>query len=471
MFENSMTKKTFVFAVVLLMIVTMLACSGTSPNAETPSETETPSAANEPDNEKETEAAQEPATEQEPEGSKEVTFVFRGAIGKEAFDAKYGNMIREKFPDYTINFLEGEGGNINQVILNQTPFDIYYETTGSYVRNAMQYDFHYDMRELIEKHNVDLSRLDPAFDYLLNEAYNGEIYYLPVHGLTWVTYFNKELFDKFNIPYLTDGVTWDEIYEVNRQMTRMEDGIQYIGYNPLSQLYWRQDPMGIPLYDVENYQPTINTDPRWKSFFEIYAKELGDSFPDKEVLKEIIKTHPMVSFFTERRQGVFVGNSNLLSIPDYSEAIINGEIGVVSVPIVEGQPFTSAPFPDEFGISRNSKNKDAAMEVLAFLLSDEAQTEFARNNLIPMVDNPAIRAQLGQNVPQYDQINWDALFHYPPAQFNIFGPYANTLGGTVEKFFNQVLTGEVDVNTALRMAEEEQRLKMQDIDIWYKYIR
>lgn len=47
---------------------------------------------------------------------------------------------------------------------------------------------------------------------------------------TEAVFYNKDLFDKFGIDYPTDNMTWDEMYELSKNMTRSDGDIQYYGY-------------------------------------------------------------------------------------------------------------------------------------------------------------------------------------------------------------------------------------------------
>lgn len=42
----------------------------------------------------------------------------------------------------------------------------------------------------------------------------------PVVNNTMSLYYNKDLFDKFGVSYPKDGMTWDEVLELNRQLDK-----------------------------------------------------------------------------------------------------------------------------------------------------------------------------------------------------------------------------------------------------------
>lgn len=456
-------------AVALAGIALLLAaCSANSKETETASPTATTTASATPDATATPEASAESAEPTMPAGPVELKFVWRG--GDDGWlDEYHFNSLRKKFPDWKFTYLDGPGGALEQVILNQIPFDIYMESTGNYASNAFKYDFQFDMSELLAKHGVDLDAFNPAYDYLLQDAFGGKVYYLPIYDDPLVMYYNKEIFDKFNVPYPQDGITWDEFYDLCRQLTRMEDGVQYIGYVPVLNLMTRQNPLGNPMLDEDTQQPLINSDPAWQQFFKIFAEGPSSFMADKSVMKEISATHPNALFLTERRMAFW--GSNISSVPGLIEDFENDKVGIISFPVpAEGPKTGPAPFPWEMGISRTSENKDAAMMALKQLLSDEVQIEQAQALRYPVMDNPALLEQFAANYPTTPgKVNYGAMTYNPAAALQVYSPYSIPFGEVIIEYLQKVMYGELDINTALRETDEKLRLKKQEIDIWYKY--
>jgi multiple sugar transport system substrate-binding protein len=59
---------------------------------------------------------------------------------------------------------------------------------------------------------------------------DGGTYGMPVSTTSGALFHNKDLFDKFGVPYPKDGMTWDVLYELAKKMTRNEGGVQYKGF-------------------------------------------------------------------------------------------------------------------------------------------------------------------------------------------------------------------------------------------------
>ncbi|MGN6552596.1 MAG: extracellular solute-binding protein, partial [Verrucomicrobiota bacterium] len=77
----------------------------------------------------------------------------------------------------------------------------------------------YDMNSLIKKYNFDLKKIDPSLIKGIQQyASNGELYGLPADRSVVVTLYNKDLFDRFNVAYPKDGMTWDDAIALAKKM-------------------------------------------------------------------------------------------------------------------------------------------------------------------------------------------------------------------------------------------------------------
>ncbi|MDF2723199.1 MAG: extracellular solute-binding protein family 1, partial [Paenibacillus sp.] len=162
----------------------------------------------------------------------EIVIYTSHTSDEELFNLRYGNMLRAKYPKHTIKFLNGStGGSVAKMMTDKTKFDIYWATSGTYETSAFTYDFAYDMTPLIQKNNVDLNKFDSAFKEVVSgAAFGGRTYFFPVHADVQVTYYNKDLFEKFGVAFPSGNLTWDDFYKLAERMTRYESGVQYTGF-------------------------------------------------------------------------------------------------------------------------------------------------------------------------------------------------------------------------------------------------
>jgi multiple sugar transport system substrate-binding protein len=58
------------------------------------------------------------------------------------------------------------------------------------------------------------------------------LYALPFSMNYGMTIYNKDIFDKFGIPYPKDMMTWNEMLDLGKKLTKLEQGVQYVGIDP-----------------------------------------------------------------------------------------------------------------------------------------------------------------------------------------------------------------------------------------------
>jgi len=90
--------------------------------------------------------------------------------------------------------------------------------------------------EYVEKHKLDLSQYYRcSVDY---NIYNGKAYGIPLQLKTLAVVYNKDMFDKENIPYPAEDWTWDDYYRIAKALTKDLDN------DGKREQFGCQDPMG-----------------------------------------------------------------------------------------------------------------------------------------------------------------------------------------------------------------------------------
>jgi multiple sugar transport system substrate-binding protein len=391
-------------------------------------------------------------TKTTPAEPSEVIFYTNNGTTEELFNSSFGDALRKKFPNYTIKFIGrvGQSNNMPEMVATNTRFDIYYSSIGNFENNMFPYNIQYDMSDLIKKHKVDLTRFEPAIIDGIVKSSGGKLYALPVFTDTLVLYYNKSLFNKFNVPYPKDGMSWDEILELARKLTQVDGGIKYTGLTFIPVYTFFMNPLSIPAVEEATGKPTINTDARWETFFQTLAinpteiSGIRDYYANMKSILEIIdgfqktETIAMVPYVA--------GWAN--SMPD------NMDWDMVTLPSFKGQTGISAqPYSYYFGITNMAKDKDAAMEVLNYLVSDEMQTTLAKRGSLPVIKSTDVRNTLGKD-SKYKDKHWQAAFANKFAPVPYKGIYEVPVLAIYADYATKVMRGDMDVNTARRLAEE-----------------
>ncbi|MDF2722090.1 MAG: extracellular solute-binding protein family 1, partial [Paenibacillus sp.] len=98
---------------------------------------------------------------------------------------------------------------------------------------------------------------------------------------------------------------------------------------------------------------------------------------------------------------------------------------------------------------------------LKYMISEEYQMEMARKGIMPVLGSDAVKKELGKESPYKDR-NWNAIYYnkFPPIPAK--GMYDADLVSQYTAAGNNIALDKMDINTALRTAEEASLKKIQE---------
>ncbi|MEF3310744.1 extracellular solute-binding protein [Paenibacillus sp. GYB004] len=401
-----------------------------------------------------TEVSSKEATAEKPK--EPFTMVIHGGNFNEDFGVRFGKMLAEKFPHIKFEFIKGEkgetiqdlalAGKIPDLIRNDPP-----------VMKANYFDLHleYDLRELIKTNKYDLKRFNSAF---INEITDiggntGAIYGLPVSPyLPTVLYYNKDLFEKFGVPYPKDGMSWDELYELAKKMTRVDGGQVYRGFSASIANVTRDNPYSLPI--VDSKVDGLSAPEVWTKIFN-NLKRFYD-IPSNTIGENGVKERDA---FAAGNVAMQINQINVyLNLPE------NVKWDIVSVPYMPDAP-KKMPIrgPSYWSITQQSKHKEEAFQVIAAMLSDEVQMRDSRNGMPTTLNNKEIQDALGKDNPMFQNKNMNAVNYYPPADLpprrasGLVNISESSQATIISEQLQKVARNQADVNTSLREADERIR--------------
>lgn len=397
------------------------------------------------------------------QGEKETSYppatlvvVSTSGWSEEAFNERFGDAIRKKFPQHTINYVQYKAGSrYPELLSSQHPIDIVWESIALFPRGPIQHGVQYDMTEMIKKHNVDTSRIEPSMIDLMREMSGGKMYALPVVSNTVVLYYNKDIFDKFGVAYPKDGMTWDETLELNRRLTRVDGSATYVGLG--FGHFFTTNALSLGFVDPKTEKPTIMND-KWKTLYQVYMRA-AEPQAYKEKVQKAKKIPDVTSFVKDKDVAMLSALANTHMTQDMTG---------MNWDVVKSPTFKEAPkngpqsYPTYFGISSISKHKDQAMEVIKYLVSDEYQLEVSKKGTLPVIKKKEVTDAFAKETPFRDKNVKAALYDNfaPIAPRTVYDP-------DVEKIYGSNLTklvlGEMDLNTLLRTADEEATKKIAEL--------
>lgn len=222
------------------------------------------------------------------------------------------------------------------------------------------------LNDLIEQEQFDTSVYPESL--LTPLRYEGELYALPQEVSPFVIYYNKEMFEAANVPLPTDDWTIDEFYAAAEALT-----------DPAEKVYGYRHP-GAWADQVLGWLSRAGVD------FDISGKEVkGLDTPEALnaltflydlVVKDELSPNPAAltamgkgadAMF--RNQKVAMESAGLWMLPTYKENPLPFEWDVVRMPMDKNQNTKAGIL--NWGISKSTKNPEAAWDLLKFLCGPE----------------------------------------------------------------------------------------------------
>ncbi|WP_282937615.1 extracellular solute-binding protein [Paenibacillus sp. RC67] len=402
---------------------------------------------------------QEPAASKAPEVpvmKDPVDIVFyspQATRTTDQFMTLYGNDIKEKFPNVNVKFVEyGKGMTTPDLLTSGQTVDIIMSTPST-ISELTKYGLQYDISDLIKKYNYDLNRLEPSLVEFMKEYAGGGMYGLPTNTDTFALFYNKSLFDKFGVAYPKEGMTWDQVYDLAKTLTRSEGGVQYYGFTTSVFHILAYNQLSAPYYDLKANKVVIAED-KFKTVVNNFSRFFELAGPQNA--EEMINKYADL-FKKDQRAAMYAY---------YGVDLLSNQVpfdwDVVSMPYFKEAQGVAPQFaPSYMSIAGMSKHKDEAFQILAYLTSDEYQTKISKIGKLTSLKSSDVRKVFAQNQDAYKGKN---LKPYAPEKTALITPKDELSGIASSKTtaaFKQIVTGQKDVNTALREAAEAAQ---KDID-------
>lgn len=389
-----------------------------------------------------------------------IYFPFPADWPEADFMKTFAQPITAKFPHITIKYIAG--GKIPELLAAGEKIDIIFASIGASPTYLQENKLEYDISPLIKKFNYDLNQLEPTMVDMAKQFARGGIYGLPVYTPPSTIYYNKDLFDKFGVPYPKDGMTWDQLYDLSRSLTRTDAGVTYYGLGSSHGHLAMMNQLSIPLVLSDTKKSTFDTDPRWKSFADNLLRfYMLPGFADIKS-NQISEPHERNRFFKDRTVAMFIALTALHS----PQELGNMNWDLASFPVLKDKPGVGPQaYPTYFYVTSMSQYKDQAFEAIAYLTTEEFQSaRLKEGRFLTTSSNKSLRQSFGQNNPVYAGKNVKAFQPDQYAQAGSVNKYNGNGIGEINTVMKDVVFGGKDVNTALREASERVNKQIQEAE-------
>jgi multiple sugar transport system substrate-binding protein len=310
----------------------------------------------------------------------------------------------------------------------------------------------YDQNELIKQHHFDLQRIEPSImDMIKAYSDKGEIFGIPYTSNFNALYFNKDIFEKFGVPFPKDGMTWDEVIELAKKLTRNEGGVQYVGLDP-DNLIRISSPLTNTYFDKKTGKANLST-PEWREIYELFNKII--SIPGNR--PQTVKRNQ--DDFMKLKNVAMKATTNAFDKLGQTEGL---NWDMVTYPVYKNKPGTfGVAGAQALVITPNSKVKEQAFEVIETLLSDEVQLIISKGGVNTPLRSQEVRKAFGSDLEFLKGKNTQAAFKYTPTVPGYTTEY-DSLAKDITYTHSLDLYNGKDINTVIRETEEEINAKVKE---------
>jgi multiple sugar transport system substrate-binding protein len=359
--------------------------------------------------------------------------------------------VSKKYPYITVQpVTRGKDMNAQSLTLGGNEVDLLSIQTGPVMGQFRALKLLEDLTPFIKKDKVNLDKYDPDYlDVIRSESDGKGLYGLPYSTTLWSMVYNKDIFDKFGVAYPKDEMTWDDVYELAKKVTRNDGGIQYYGvdYQTLQVL---AEPLSIVVVDPKTERAAINS-PAWIKVFN-FAKKLNDIPGNELTIVTAAKTNDR---FVKDRNVAMFASPNFNSFISGASLVPGLNWDMVQYPSFAEKPNTRGMVKVDpmLAIPVNSRYKDDAMKVIDLVTSDDVQLSLAKSGGVPVLKNPELKKEFGADIPSMKGKNIAGAFKGHPAPYVEETDYTSKAQGLMTKKWPEVQGGK-DVNTFARELEE-----------------
>ena len=350
---------------------------------------------------------------------------YQEGVPSETVDKLLGQYIKKYFPDVKFKIYDWDVANEEDWATSGVYPDIYLdEPERDTIRHIRKYGMEYDLTPLIEKYNVDLDRLNKSAMSIIRDRGAGKIYSLPLEISDYILYYNKTLFDKRGVDYPTEGMTYDEAFELAQEMT-FQDGFNQIkGWSQHPDQYLVSNQLGLSFFSQTERDKVSITSDEWvylvnnlRRFYQIPGNLWNSTtdFSYYSVAAVAVDSTERMYYLAPVKEYIQPDDAEWwTNNKDYNQ---NGTFSVpskwdiTSIPVFPEAPDTiySADALSMF-VTKQSQMKETAFKIVNMFLRDDVQKARAADGIKGVVKTEEIANAFGTNVPEYKDLNLKAVY-------------------------------------------------------------
>ncbi|WP_028548360.1 ABC transporter substrate-binding protein [Paenibacillus sp. UNC451MF] len=380
----------------------------------------------------------------------------QGYLTDEEFNRYIVEPVKKQYPWITVEkvIYNAKGTKLSELVAAGNVPDIVITNNVNGMPEFLELDLAAPLTELIQNHKFDVTKIEPqAIEAVKAATLMKDLAALPYSRNFQTLYFNKDIFDKFAVPYPKDGMTWEQVTDLAKLLTRHDNGTQFRGLEPnvperlASQL-------SLPFVDPKTKKSTLNST-EWKQVMDrmitihsisgneqiLYNKEAADLFYNKRTLAML----PDINLFGDLSQFKDL-NWDMASFPTWNH------LPGVS-PGIDAHLMV---------LTKTSTKKDDAFRVMSAVLSDEVQLDMSKQGRYSVLKDAKIKEAFGKDLTwmagkNIRAVNMTPANPYPQTEYDKEGINA------LRSALTSAIKNGKDSNTVLREASEAFDKKIEEL--------
>jgi multiple sugar transport system substrate-binding protein len=359
--------------------------------------------------------------------------------------------LKKKYPNITLELSTAKEMLLEDRVTTGDVPDLII-TSALNLQDLIDLGLMYDQNQLIKQHHFDLQRIDPSImDMIKAYGDKGEIFGIPYTSNFSALFYNKDIFEKFGVPFPKDGMTWDEVIELAKKLTRNEGGVQYVGLDP-DNIIRISSPLTNTYFDKKTGKANLST-PEWKEIYELFNKII--SIPGNRT--QTVKRNQ--DDFMKLKNVAMKATANAFDKLGQTEGL---NWDMVTYPVYKNKPGTfGVAGAQALIITPNSKVKEQAFEVIETLLSDEVQLIISKSGVNTPLKSKEVRKVFGSDLEFLKGKNTQAAFKYTPTVPGYTTEF-DSLAKDITYTHSLDLYKGKDINTVIRETEDEINAKVNE---------
>ncbi|CAM3649959.1 extracellular solute-binding protein [Cohnella lubricantis] len=365
-----------------------------------------------------------------------------GFVTEEKFQQRFANLIEQEFPNYRVEIVPMKDViRYQQSIIDwikSKQVDLLYIPSSNY-QELIDANILRDLELYMDRGDFLKDSVLPSVMELDRAYGGGKVYGLPTNFYSEAIAYNQDLFERMNIPFLTDGMTWPELFYT---MQRFEKGLSVHMASPFHLLTQMGQSEQIQMMNTAD-QMTLNS-PTWETLWKVVTDAARNG-----------GIH-----FDEENQNPFITGDRAAALISYDEYKIleqskpSFKWSLVSMPTgITGQ--TSSIIADGYwSIPVSSNNPEDAWKMIAFFMSGKVAKWGYRSDY----GFSTLKQEISLNPDDEDQLE---AFYKDHPQIPLSLTWSSFLPDLVNNVFTKIVTNESSVEDGLQQLQQQAEIEVK----------